>query len=1798
MDIFKYKRFSGEPCDIEKTFETLLENEDIVLLHVPSHIQKQLSCVLGKEIFIDKPWKTISKNAVLEEILDYGEESIFNSYKNQLKNLKDPEVLVGYDTRNLDDENFFVCITNTGRNKIIEELKLLHENHMKFIEKANGMDAKPWVDLGSSAEIGIDIAYNNRPLISFEYLGMKHCRFVSPNFVNVDAGTSPHNYAFIKNTRTTFEQIPTFCSNKCIQTITECKDSFAQTIPEIPMNASTQFNPEIEAKEKEEKLNEPITTIALTDSFKKGCKKLMDALTYNAEYDLYKNDYEELAKCGQLLQIYPFLEYKHFVMFADITGDRNKYVTDTSWHPKYSGIVAVSYGNEVLCESIYLESNSDDSDFEYKPVAPRSFEPKVEKKKLIGEIVHAQSWMKSVLNYRKYRKRKEDDSMNKLAIHSLRCLKHSKDLRLLIIKMEVEHENSIPELDDLEFDEDFHYTKFVEGNPTPEEIIARVKAQARSNKHVDVNPNTKTRFDESIKKYKYLEKFPPTPEQMKTFNTIWDGKFWKFGEGIKEEALIYHKRHIAKAEKQIGKVILAPRNKSFFPFFRRKGKTEKHVETKTIRKSQSFSGASSATNRTRIQHSSTIKKLKSISQPSIRDQESRSDQSGAVRKKKKKKDIYREITDDEDDEKKNAVNFLSSEHPILIWWLANDLKAILHLDCPQEVHSINFCPHNGDIIIGGTITGQLVLWDLQGKLPPTTTSILRDTGEKTTYRVLKRKMSWFKDLQVPKWIKYAAITSLSDSHRSKVINIEWLPPNYEFNNGAFSPLKEDQNYSSQIISTSLDGEIKFWDLNITPRAKGTTRYIERLVGIRNQFHKPAALTKDKSVLAEFNKRWPSKYSILCNSPNNLPLQITSIQFEPRRLQFERVTPPNPHGKDKMGDIIEYKLKLNYEEETTISQNAFVGTMTGSVGFAEWKGKGVMGEIDKSPEVTIVKTFAAIHDGPITGVARHPFIDNIAISTGGHIYAIWNTRDMTWPIMWKRYYGLTVSCCSWSPLRPSLYRIGRSDGFVEIWDLILQSHEPKILIPASGERIICFSSALLKLPKGLLGILDSKASFILLYIPWFYQLWKKSELDKLNEIILREPPRREALLKWAETWRSMHVSRFAQRETTDSKAKVTTKKKVAGISYGEDEKKDCKKYYQELYKWYLRRRRRTPPWVVAMEQKRQTQEQDHVVNTILANKCVNLETLREQMLPLVRKDTRLKIKEEKVLEMLGEADKIFQTAAKEIFVDPEHSKKASQISLRIGQEEAFDVTDTLNEIELYFGPNGREMEKEYDEAISVKIDLDDKLPFTELVEKCKPSREVFNDRRRWRDPRNRWLREIVKNELEANGLSFRQWENHKSKYTIKKYKKRVANLKQLRGVYGQQYDPLWDFDFRPTNENERIFEPIENSEEEREDLPFIGGKSYTFAKFEVNESCSLDLDFLSEIENINKMFAKEHAIQFEKKKKKKKRIKGLSLYKKLGESVSASFMSHISSNLRISSSETIKGSVISHVTKGTEDSVIQLMSDADIVSEEVPVEDEVDMEEEGEEEGQIEKENKYEAWQRRMQEKSVKDIKTVRRIIAGKGSKISIPEVEEGDDDEYDFMDYSDLSSQDEIIYSGESIPSPGSSPPSIPEDDWKATLNTKIEVDKDQPFVEHFEGPPPGRHIAQVIRRPLPMIKEAPQDTYVMDESALPEHVQEIIEEPVPKPKKPRKLKPDTKKSKKHQKHRATVEQIISDVEEEPRLDEEDQMYFGEQIDEEEEERPSALLKFGSNLWGSEEHEELLVDEDTFEEEDHIKQID
>lgn len=79
---------------------------------------------------------------------------------------KPEEFLVGYEPFDRQNDEFMICITEKGRDDVLKKLGGQKENYLNRINKSKGIVSRPWVSLGSEAEVDDFQVRNKRDLVS------------------------------------------------------------------------------------------------------------------------------------------------------------------------------------------------------------------------------------------------------------------------------------------------------------------------------------------------------------------------------------------------------------------------------------------------------------------------------------------------------------------------------------------------------------------------------------------------------------------------------------------------------------------------------------------------------------------------------------------------------------------------------------------------------------------------------------------------------------------------------------------------------------------------------------------------------------------------------------------------------------------------------------------------------------------------------------------------------------------------------------------------------------------------------------------------------------------------------------------------------------------------------------------------------------------------------------------------------------------------------------------------------------------------------------------------------------------------------------------------------------------------------------------------------------------------------------------------------------------------------------------------------------------------------------------------
>lgn len=77
---------------------------------------------------------------------------------------------------------------------------------------------------------------------------------------------------------------------------------------------------------------------------------------------------------------------------------------------------------------------------------------------------------------------------------------------------------------------------------------------------------------------------------------------------------------------------------------------------------------------------------------------------------------------------------------------------------------------------------------------------------------------------------------------------------------------------------------------------------------------------------------------------------------------------------------------------------------------------------------------AVHDDPVIGLDRNPFIPDICVSVGGTIFTIWKKDFKVAPIFWRRR-PTRITTAKWSLDRAAVLFLTLEDGTFEAWDFL-------------------------------------------------------------------------------------------------------------------------------------------------------------------------------------------------------------------------------------------------------------------------------------------------------------------------------------------------------------------------------------------------------------------------------------------------------------------------------------------------------------------------------------------------------------------------------------------------------------------------------------------------------------------------------------------------------------------------------------------------------------------------------------------
>uniref|UniRef100_A0A8C5ID73 DNAI2 protein n=1 Tax=Junco hyemalis TaxID=40217 RepID=A0A8C5ID73_JUNHY len=112
---------------------------------------------------------------------------------------------------------------------------------------------------------------------------------------------------------------------------------------------------------------------------------------------------------------------------------------------------------------------------------------------------------------------------------------------------------------------------------------------------------------------------------------------------------------------------------------------------------------------------------------------------------------------------------------------------------------------------------------------------------------------------------------------------------------------------------------------------------------------------------------------------------------------------------------------------------------------------------KTPPEKIANIFRS-HIGAVYRVTRNPFFPKVFLSVGDWTARIWTEELMdSSSIMETRYHSSYLMNTCWSPVKPAVFFTVRSDGVLDIWDILFHQKEPSLSVKVSNDPLLSLCS---------------------------------------------------------------------------------------------------------------------------------------------------------------------------------------------------------------------------------------------------------------------------------------------------------------------------------------------------------------------------------------------------------------------------------------------------------------------------------------------------------------------------------------------------------------------------------------------------------------------------------------------------------------------------------------------------------------------------------------------------------------------
>ncbi|KAI2649391.1 Dynein axonemal intermediate chain 3 [Labeo rohita] len=467
----------------------------------------------------------------------------------------------------------------------------------------------------------------------------------------------------------------------------------------------------------------------------------------------------------------------------------------------------------------------------------------------------------------------------------------------------------------------------------------------------------------------------------------------------------------------------------------------------------------------------------------------------------------------------NSTKLLLNPSYILFWNFTDPINPQLQLECPDDVLCFQFCPSDPNIIAGGCMNGQIVLWDISAHVER-----LQDT--RSGGKNISNKL----DKNETPVVRYCAVSGIENGHKAPITDIQWLPETFELSKLGI-PVENASRVSVQLVTCAPDCCVLFWDLR-PPRVvshsltevkqKSEEKPLENPHGVPNTFK-------------HLNLTWKPFIRV------SLPKLGSSGEYSPLKFSLRDNTVDCPSGDKPLQNAereegcgfaqLRVPSAKQQKPMENISTKLYVGTEDGELVYTDWK----MEKDNDSGRLLSTKPIHRflVHDTLVNTVTRSPFFKDIILTVGSFSFAIWKEGVTNGPILMSAFSRTMRTVGHWSLSRPAVFFIGKEDGSIEIWDLLQNTHEPSQSQNISSAAITCIRTSCISSKQHLLAVSDRLGTLHILQIPWTLRRSSNSE----RQIVRKYFEKEEERLEYFEKRQIKHEKKKKEMEAEEQRKKT-------------------------------------------------------------------------------------------------------------------------------------------------------------------------------------------------------------------------------------------------------------------------------------------------------------------------------------------------------------------------------------------------------------------------------------------------------------------------------------------------------------------------------------------------------------------------------------------------------------------------------------------------------------------------------------